>query len=139
MSYGPLEYYIIGFEGNHFTGEIAPALKQAADSGAIRIVDLVFVTKDRAGTVKRLEYEDFDHDVARAFAALDQNADGMFSGEDLDAIGEGLDNNSSAALVLVEHVWAAKLRAATVHANGRLIQHGILSEDAVHSLQRTQA
>ena len=139
MTYGPLEYYIIGFEGNHFSGEIAPALKQAADSGAIRILDLVFVTKDKSGTVNRLEYQDFDSHVARAFAALDRNAEGMVSSEDLDEIGDAIGNDSSAALVLVEHLWAAKIREAIVHAHGRLIQNGILTEDAVHSLERTTA
>jgi hypothetical protein len=89
--------------------------------------------------VNRLEYQDFDGDVARAFAALDQNADGMFSGEDLDEIGSGLENDSSAALVLIEHLWAGKIREAVLRANGRLIQNGILTEDAARIVEPTTA
>lgn len=139
MTQGPLEYYVIGFDGHRFSGEIAPAIEEAVVSGAIRVLDLVFVTKDASGKVTRLEYEDFDGDVARAFAALDQNAEGMFSGEDLDEIGSGLENDSSAALVLVEHLWARKIRDAVLRANGRLIENGILTEDAVRIVEPTMA
>jgi hypothetical protein len=139
MAHGPLEYYVIGFNGHRFSGEIAPAIKEAVDHGAIRVLDLVFVSKDRSGAVTRLEYQDFDGEVARAFAALDRNADGMFSGEDLDEIGSGLENDSSAALVLVEHLWAKKIREAVLGANGRLIQNGILTEDAAASVEPTTA
>jgi uncharacterized membrane protein len=139
MAYGPLEYYIIGFEGRKLSGEVASALKSTADSGAIKILDLVFVSKDKAGAVTRIEYQDFDPDVARAFAALDRNADGMFSGEDLEQIGEAIDPNSSAVLVLVEHRWAANIREAVVRARGRLIHNGILTEDIVHELERANA
>ncbi len=139
MAHGPLEYYVIGFDGHRFSGEIAPAIKEAVDSGAIRVLDMVFVTKDLSGTVTRLEYQDFDGEVARAFAALDQSADGMFSGGDLDEIGGGLENDSSAALVLVEHLWAAKIREAVLRANGRLIQNGILTEDAARTVEPSTA
>jgi hypothetical protein len=139
MATGPLEYFIIGFEGHKFSGEIAPKLKEAVDSGAIRVIDLVFVTKDPSGAVTRLEYEDFDKETATAFAALDKNAEGMFSAEDLDEIGEAIDNGSSAALVLIEHVWAANVREAIIRARGRLIHNGILTEDAVKTLEQTTA
>ena len=138
MAHGPFEYYVIGFDGHRFSGEIAPSIKEAVDSGAIRVVDLAFVTKDPSGAVARLEYQDFDGEIARTFAALDQNADGMFSGEDLDEIGSGLENDSSAALVLVEHLWAAKIREAVLAAGGRLIRDGILTED-VERLELTTA
>lgn len=139
MAHGPLEYYVIGFNGHRFSGEIAPAIKEAVDFGAIRVLDLVFVSKDRSGAVARLEYQDFDGEVARAFAALDQSGDGMFSGEDLDEIGTGLENDSSAALVLVEHLWAKKIREAVLAANGRLIQNGILTEEAAPVVESTTA
>ncbi|MGR4064850.1 MAG: DUF6325 family protein [Vulcanimicrobiaceae bacterium] len=139
MAYGPLEYYIIGFEGHKFTGDIAPALKKAADSGAIRILDLVFVTKDRSGRISTIEYEHFDDEVALAFSRIDKNGEGLFSGEDVEEIGKAIDNDSSAALILVEHVWAAELREATIRARGHLIQHGILTENAVEALDTITA
>jgi hypothetical protein len=52
MAIGPVEYIIVGFPGNRFNGEIAPELGKLVDSGTIRILDLVFITKDIDGTSK---------------------------------------------------------------------------------------
>jgi hypothetical protein len=57
MSIGPVEYLIIGFPGNKFTGQIAPALGRLIGSGTIRIVDLVFVSKDEYGNATTLEFD----------------------------------------------------------------------------------
>jgi hypothetical protein len=43
---GPVEYMIVSFPGNRFTGEIAPALEELVKSGTIRILDLLFVARD---------------------------------------------------------------------------------------------
>ena len=48
---GPLEYVVIEFEGNHFTGEILPELHALRNQGVLRVVDLVFIQKDEAGNV----------------------------------------------------------------------------------------
>ena len=49
MSIGPVEYIVVGFPGNEFKGEIAPAIADLVESGTIRILDLVFITKDGNG------------------------------------------------------------------------------------------
>ncbi len=46
MTIGPVEYVVLGFPGNQFSGEVAPALAQLVESGTIRILDLVFIAKD---------------------------------------------------------------------------------------------
>ena len=52
---GPVEYMIVSFPGNRFTGEIAPALGKLVESNTIRIIDLAFVGKDTDGTVAAFE------------------------------------------------------------------------------------
>ena len=54
---GPVEYMIVSFPGNRFTGEIAPALADLVESNTIRIIDLAFVSKDADGTILVLPYE----------------------------------------------------------------------------------
>ena len=49
MTLGPLEYTVIGFEGNNFDGSIADELSRVIDSGVISVVDLVFVGKGEDG------------------------------------------------------------------------------------------
>ena len=69
MSVGPVEYLILGFPGNKFSGQIVPELAKLIDSGLIRIIDLTFISKDAAGEVKVVEYDAVEE--LAAFASLD--------------------------------------------------------------------
>ena len=44
MAVGPVDVYIIGFPGNKFTGQIAPAILELVENGTIRVLDLLFVS-----------------------------------------------------------------------------------------------
>ena len=46
---GPVQYMAVGFPGNKFTGNIAPALAELVENGTIRVIDLAFVSKDADG------------------------------------------------------------------------------------------
>ena len=54
MAVGPVDVYIIGFPGNKFTGRIAPAIMELVENGTIKVLDLLFVTKDADGVVTSL-------------------------------------------------------------------------------------
>src|SRR5579859_7661594 len=41
MTLGPLEYLVVGFEGNRFSGQILHELRAARDEGIIRVVDMI--------------------------------------------------------------------------------------------------
>ena len=43
---GPVDYIVVEFPGNKFNGDIAPALGDLVDRDLVRVLDLVFVTKD---------------------------------------------------------------------------------------------
>jgi hypothetical protein len=45
MALGPLEYLVVGFEGNRFTGQILAELRAAHEKGIIRVLDM-FVVND---------------------------------------------------------------------------------------------
>jgi hypothetical protein len=121
MESGPVEYMIVSFPGNKFRGEIAPALKELVDSGTIRIIDLTFVGKDDAGEVMTFELADLDPDVQEALSSLGGEISGLFSEDDLMAAAEELEPNSSAALLVWEDVWAARLAEAIRDADGVLL------------------
>ncbi len=55
---GPVDLVLLSFPGNQFTGEIAPALGDLVSSGTVRILDLVFITKDADGNVAGVELAD---------------------------------------------------------------------------------
>ena len=64
MAVGPVDVYIIGFPGNKFTGRIAPAIMELVDNGTIRVLDLLFVSKDADGVVTSLQAADLDEEGA---------------------------------------------------------------------------
>jgi hypothetical protein len=69
-STGPVEYVVVKFPGNHFKGEITPALGELVENGTIRIIDLVFITKDDEGNVAALELEDLPGEHAASLTAV---------------------------------------------------------------------
>ena len=50
---GPVDYMVVGFPADKadFSGAMADELKKLLDSGTVRVLDLVIVTKDEDGTV----------------------------------------------------------------------------------------
>lgn len=115
---GPVEYMIVAFPGNKFRGEIAPALADLVESNTIRIIDLAFVGKDADGSVVAFELSDLDDDVQEKINTLDPQTSGLLNEEDLMAAAEELDPNSSAALLVWEDLWAARVAQAIRDADG---------------------
>ena len=77
MPLAPVEYVVIEFPGNRFTGDIAPAIARLVAERQVRILDLVFVLKDADGNVTSFEYDELP-DLA-AFADVDGDAGGLLS------------------------------------------------------------
>jgi uncharacterized protein DUF6325 len=121
MSIGPVEYMIVAFPGNEFKGEILPELARLQDTKTIRIIDLAIVVKDENGKAEALEVTDLDSEFGNALSSLLGNeSGGLLNTDDLMAAADELDNNSSAALLVWEDVWATNLRDAIVNAGGEL-------------------
>ena len=131
MDVGPVEILMIAFPGNKFTGEIAPALAELVDQGTIRVIDLLFVTKDGDGNVAAIELSDADDAVRSAFEPIVEEASGLLSEEDIEDLGEGLDPDSSAAMLLFEHVWATRFRDAIVNSGGELLARVPIPKEVV--------
>jgi Family of unknown function (DUF6325) len=121
MAIGPVEILVVGFPRNQFTGEIAPALGELVESGLIRVIDLVFIAKDSEGDVVALELNELDDTLTVAFQPHVEEPSGMISEEDIDDLGADLPPDSSAAILLFEHVWATKFRDAVVNSGGELL------------------
>ena len=118
---GPVEYVVIAFPGNRFKGEIVPAVAELVDNGAIRILDVVFIKKHADGSTTMFEYDALDDVLAFGFADVDGEAGGVLNDEDLELVAEALEPDSSAALIVWEHRWAARVAQAIQDAGGRII------------------
>lgn len=129
MTIGPVEYLVLGFPGNQFTGAIAPALAQLTESDTIRILDLVFIAKDADGEILAIELE--EHDDSDAFSTLQGEIGGLISEEDIAHAAEDLEPNTSAALLIWEDVWAAPLAEALRDSGGFVIEGARIPHDLI--------
>lgn len=117
----PLEFVIISFEGDQFTGDILPALGELVQNGMIRIVDMAFVSKLADGTITILETQELRLDLAEAIIALTGEPSGLLSEGDLIEVADDIDPNMTAASILVEHLWLDRFATAVRKANGQLL------------------
>ena len=129
----PVDYMIVAFPGNEFKGEIAPALADLVEKGTIRIIDLAFVAKDADGNIGAFELTDIDPDVRKGFENMGVEVNGLFNEEDLQAAGEELDPNSSAALLVWENLWAKDVAQAIRDAGGELLDFERLPHEVVQA------
>jgi len=129
MALGPLEYVLLGFPGNTFNGEIAPKLGRLIDSGTIRIIDLIFISKDADGVVTAIEFD--GHEDLVMYAALDGDVGGVIGQDDIDYAATDLEPNSSAALLIWEDTWAAPLVDAIRASGGVLIESSRIPQELV--------
>ena len=134
MSIGPVEYIAIGFPGNKFSGEIIPAIKELQDSGTIRVLDLVILTKDEDGNVAAIELADASPEQGAALAALGVEGNNLLGQEDFEEIGAALDPNSTAALMIWENVWAARFAKSLRNADGILVANGRIPAPLIEEL-----
>jgi len=117
---GPVDYAVIAFPGNQFSGDIAPALADLVEAGTIRLIDAAFVSKDENGDVSAFEVIDLAPDVRDRLDALNLDVQGLVNEQELLAIGEELEPNSSAALLVWENVWARHVAQKMREAGGVL-------------------
>jgi uncharacterized membrane protein len=134
MTTGPLEYLVIGFEGNHFTGEIAPELRSLEERGIMRVVDLIFIQKDRDGAVATKELTDLNPDERNVYGDISGHTQQLLSADDIEDVASTMPIDSAAAIAIIEHLWAVKLKEAVLKAHGTVLDDGIIPGEAAEGL-----
>jgi uncharacterized membrane protein len=139
---GPIQMLVVAFPDNQFKGEILPELERLKRRQIVRILDMLIVRKDGLGNVMVSTASDLDWEEATSFgsyigalagyaaagaegvergaiAGAAELADGhLFDEDDTFRVTQALQNNTTAALVLVEHRWARPLLDAVERAGG---------------------
>mgnify|MGYP000903996687 CR=1 FL=1 len=118
---GPVDVAVVLFEGNNFNGDVAPAIAELQQNGTVRIIDLAFLTKSADGEAAFVEVEDAG--VSDAFAELTESQLDLLSDEDLMAMADGLDPDSSAPVVVWENSWASRLASAIRGSGGEVVSY----------------
>ncbi len=132
---GPIDYIIVGFEGNKFNGNILDALSDAIDKGVIDVLALAIVTKDDKGEVTELDLANLGDGVALAFVEKYKPSKKDITDDDIAEVADLLENNTAAGLLIVEQLWAKPLKKALIDANGVLVAEGRIHPEALQELE----
>lgn len=131
---GPIDYIIVGFEGNNFDGSILKAIGDAVEKGVIGLVDMAFVMRDENDVVTKLNVTDLGDDYAVSFVEKYKPASSVVDEADIEEVADLIEKNCSAGLLVVEHLWAKPLKEALINANGVLLAEGRIHPDAAVEL-----
>lgn len=154
--YGPMSILVVGFDTSTFTGKIRPAFDELRKKKVIRVVDALAVKKAPDGSVSSEQVSDLsDADREKLGAVVGgligfgyDGPEGMEAGatlgalavsehdyglsqEEIKSLTDEMPNNSSALIVVIEHLWAKQVKQALVDNGGNLIAHGFIDPRAL--------
>ena len=133
---GPIDYIIVGFKGNTFTGEILSELEKASNDGTIAVLSLALIVRDSEGDVTSVEVT--DPELLKIIQDFDMES-GLISDEDVQEVGELLEDSTAAGLLIIEQLWAKGLKKAILDNGGVLISDGRIHPDASKELEEKGA
>ncbi len=143
-----------GLKTPDFHGQILKELQAVREKGLIRLIDVQFVWKDEnGGDIAALEATDLSEEERIRFGAVvgggliglgAAGEKGMEAGIEAGALAvaerdfgltykefielaDAIPNNSAAAIMLFEHLWAIKLKEALIDAGAIPIGQGIVT------------
>lgn len=154
VMYGPMQLLVIGFENPEFHGQIRRELESVMEKGIIRLIDLLFISKDKKGSIKSLEATQLDEEERMRFGAVVGGLIGYGAGgeegavkgieegalvaaqenygideEDILDITEAIPEGTAAAIFIIEHLWAKNLKQAIRDSGGVLVSQGMLTPE----------
>jgi hypothetical protein len=116
--FGPVDIAVIGYPADApMTGEAIPLLLDLVEKGIIRVLDVLFVTKDEDGTFSGFDARDLSSKGVGDFAVFEGASSGLLGDEDAANAAEAIEPGSAAVVLVYENRWAGPFIAA-VRRNG---------------------
>jgi hypothetical protein len=132
---GPLEYLVVGFEGNNFDGSIGREIEKVIGRKIIRLIDVVVVYRDADGKALIVELDNKDDPMFAGFAGLLEDRMALFTPEDLETIARELPENTGGLILLFEHRWAEGIKEAMARAGGFLVTRSVVPPEVLEEVQ----
>jgi len=128
---GPVDYLVVEFPAgaSNFTGEMIEELLALVDSGTIRVIDALILTKDAEGAVDAMELSDVS-DLG-ALQDLEAQLAELLAEEDVEHLAAAMEPGSTAGVLIWENLWAARFGAAARRSGGQLIANGRIPIQAI--------
>lgn len=157
---GPLHIIVVKFEGEILPYDILQAARPIIETGLIRPDAFIFLRKDKDGRLSAAEGSNLQDEEeiieidalmaaiaglrlggrlrakSRALEAVRAASEGDFGlqAEDIMKIGDMMPANSSAMILIFEHIWAKKLRDIFDSYGGILVNQQIIGKETLADL-----
>jgi hypothetical protein len=119
FTYGPVEVFLIGFDGDRPGRQVVDAIARVVEAGSVRLLDLLFVSRSQEGTVIVVEIDEIGDTLG--LDGLDLLELGLAGETDVDDLAEAIAPGTSAAVLLVEHLWAREFAETLYRAGGSVL------------------
>ncbi len=128
---GPVDYLVVEFPAgaSSFTGEMAAELVALVDSGTIRLIDVLILTKNDDGSVDAMELSDIEN--LGALEVLETELAELLAADDVEHLAAAMDPGSTAGVLIWENLWAAPFASAARRSGGQLIANGRIPIQAI--------
>ena len=128
---GPVDYIVVEFPAgaSNFTGEMASELLALVESGTIRVIDILILTKNEDGTVEPTEFSDIGElgELQQVEAQLAE----LLAEDDVVNLAAAMQPGSTAGVLIWENLWAAPFASAARRSGGQLIANGRIPIQAI--------
>jgi hypothetical protein len=128
---GPVDYIVVEFPAgaSNFTGEMVKELLALVDSGTVRVIDVLILTKDADGSVEAMELDDIDE--LGPLQAVEAQLAELLAAEDVENLAAAMEPGSTAGVLIWENLWAAPFASAARRSGGQLIADGRIPIQAI--------
>src|SRR3954469_9945787 len=128
---GQVDYLIVEFPAgaSNFTGEMATELLALVDSGTIRVIDILILTKNEDGAVDAKELSEIENlgPLQKVEAELAE----LLTADDVAHLAAAMEPGSTAGVLIWENLWAAPFASAARRSGGQLIANGRIPIQAI--------
>jgi hypothetical protein len=153
-----VQVLVVGFDEPTFSGEVLAELRRLREAGIVRLIDVLLVSRTEDGTLETLEApEGFASDLGGVAAeilaqpAVPADAEPAPTKIEADpdaaeteypamwSLADTIPTGSTAAVALIEHVWAVPLSAAIQRAGGTALEETWLAQQDMELLESLMA
>ncbi|MFE7066917.1 DUF6325 family protein [Microbacterium sp. NPDC057658] len=118
--FGPVEFYLVGFDGDRPDPSTFGALTDLVSKGVVRVLDFVLVTRTAERDLDILEV--VEDDGTAVLDGLEPIVAGLASEDDVRALAEVVPPGRSAAVVVLELLFARTLAQDVAAAGGQVLR-----------------
>ena len=119
---GPIDIVVLAYPPDApMTGEAAPLLVDLVERGIIRVLDVLFVTKNDDGTFSGFDARDLTDKGVGDFAVFEGASSGLLGDDDAAKVADEIEPGSAAVMIVYENRWAAPFVAAVRRNGGEAI------------------